>query len=408
MSFSGEEGMKIEKLKNINWDIIDDELNWILPRTFKEKDVKEETVVLDDKQVTELMPRPSKKLEAGSSAELTRILDKRHPFETDFIMGPHDISVFDHYSKWICDGLLAKHEQRNEKEEHYKKNKSTVPISMDLGIQLITKKNWFYLLSFNGQMWNDEHIDVIFYYLRKKGKYDGKSTYKHTTVACIFKIWIGETFDKYVATNGDTSVAKEEDVICEYLRGYKLIANVPWHTVDNVLIPVNVKDIHHWVLAVVSFRDRCIRVYDSYRLAGYDTIVKIEIDKMAKILPQYLSISDFYRKREGIDWSQEPAYNDKALLDSFDVVCVDNLPQQRHGSKDCGVYVVAYAEYLSWGAGIPIEDFDVNLLRTRYGALLWNYGMRKQEDEAISHNEAPPKLVRPNIHSDICEKIIIN
>ncbi|XP_060208521.1 uncharacterized protein LOC132635927 [Lycium barbarum] len=122
----------------------------------------------------------------------------------------------------------------------------------------------------------------------------------------------------------------------------------------------------------------------------------------------HCTLTGIFPRCNSIDWSQEPAYNDKALSDSFDVVCVDNLPQQRHGSKDCGVYVVAYAEYLSWGVGIPIEDFDANLLRTRYGALLWSYAMRKQEDEAISDNEAPPKLVRPNIHSDICEKIIIN
>ncbi|MCD7462695.1 hypothetical protein HAX54_049127, partial [Datura stramonium] len=42
-------------------------------------------------------------------------------------------------------------------------------------------------------------------------------------------------------------------------------------TVDNVFIPINVKDKLHWVLAVLSFRDRCIYVYDSLRSAGHDT-----------------------------------------------------------------------------------------------------------------------------------------
>ncbi|MCD7456449.1 hypothetical protein HAX54_031753, partial [Datura stramonium] len=57
---------------------------------------------------------------------------------------------------------------------------------------------------------------------------------------------IAEIFDKYNYLNGDASVAKEEDVICEYIKGYKLIGNVPWQTVEYVLTPINVRDMEIW------------------------------------------------------------------------------------------------------------------------------------------------------------------
>ncbi|KAG5612193.1 hypothetical protein H5410_023474 [Solanum commersonii] len=56
---------------------------------------------------------------------------------------------------------------------------------------------------------------------------------------------------------------------------------IPWKTVDNVLIPVNVKQMNHWVLIVLSLIERHIHVYDSYRAAGYDSFVVDKIQKLA-------------------------------------------------------------------------------------------------------------------------------
>ncbi|KAF3623414.1 hypothetical protein FXO37_31876 [Capsicum annuum] len=48
------------------------------------------------------------------------------------------------------------------------------------------------------------HINVIFYYLHKRGKYSPLSNYSHTTVDCVFKIKVAELWKKdcgiYVAT----------------------------------------------------------------------------------------------------------------------------------------------------------------------------------------------------------------
>ncbi|XP_075092476.1 uncharacterized protein LOC142172704 [Nicotiana tabacum] len=298
-------------------------------------------------------------------------------------------------------------DDKSNLEDHYKKNKSTLHIPLDFGVDQVNSKNWFYLLSFDGKLWDDNHINGIFYYLRKKVKYNQTSNFKYITVDCIFKTRIAEIFDRYADTNSNANVAKEEDVVCEYIRGYRLLANVPWHTVDNVLIPVNLKDKLHWVLVVVSFKERCIKVYDSYRSAGHDAYVVSEIDKLAKLVPLYLSISGFYRDSQGIDWFTYSAYTDKSHNGPFEVFFISNLPQQKAGSMDCGVHVATYAKFLSTIGEIPQTTFDSNLLRQRYGALLWDYAMRKIDTDAISENEAPSKIARQITESDSKMQIVL-
>uniref|UniRef100_M1DWP6 Ulp1 protease family, C-terminal catalytic domain containing protein n=1 Tax=Solanum tuberosum TaxID=4113 RepID=M1DWP6_SOLTU len=79
----------------------------------------------------------------------------------------------------------------------------------------------------------------------------------------------------------------------------------------------------------------------------------------------------------------------------------------RHQNKDCGLYISAYAEFLSDGNGISIGPFDPDLMRSRYAALLWNYNMLKIQAEAISDSEAPDKPIRSNVDVDSSERITI-
>jgi len=58
--------------------------------------------------------------------------------------------------------------------------------------------------------------------------------------------------------------------------------------------------------------------------------------------------------------------------------------------------VAAFAEYVSLGdLAIPKEDLsDIDQHRRRYGALLWDYATKKQEDGSISESEVTGRLVR--------------
>ncbi|KAF3637145.1 hypothetical protein FXO38_23836 [Capsicum annuum] len=71
----------------------------------------------------------------------------------------------------------------------------------------------------------------------------------------------------------------------EYINGFRMHAAVPWHTVDNISIPVNIREKHHWVLAILSFSERCIFLYDSYESSGHYAVVLSEVEKLAAIIP---------------------------------------------------------------------------------------------------------------------------
>ncbi|XP_049354503.1 uncharacterized protein LOC125819027 [Solanum verrucosum] len=76
--------------------------------------------------------------------------------------------------------------------------------------------------------------------------------------------------------------------------------------------------------------------------------------------------------------------------------------------RDCGLYSAAYAEYLTDGQSLPLANFDVNLHRSRYGALLWNYGNQKASSGSVSDNEDPYKPRNMFVDSDGIEKINID
>ncbi|PHU30583.1 hypothetical protein BC332_02676 [Capsicum chinense] len=105
-----------------------------------------------------------------------------------------------------------------------------------------------------------------------------------------------DIFDKYVDSTREYNLANQELTIVEYIIGFKLHASVPWHTVDYMFIPVNIGRIH-WVLIVLSFNDRCLYVYDSLSSTRLDASVSLEVKKLSELLPTYLTISDFYKKK---------------------------------------------------------------------------------------------------------------
>ncbi|XP_075076504.1 uncharacterized protein LOC142163148 [Nicotiana tabacum] len=291
--------------------------------------------------------------DVGDNNELTPIFEKRHPFEEDPIMGPHPMLLIQEYDKWVRESLLARHDQKGNLDDHYKKNKSILHIPLDFGVDQVDSKNWFYFYPFMGSY----GMTIIYI---EMGKNNQHRDFTFTTVDCIFKTRIAEIYDRYEDTDSNANVAKQEDVV-----------------LDNVLIPVNLKEKLHWVLVVVTFKDRCIKVYDSYTSSGHDAYVVSEIVKLAKLLPLYLSISGFYRDSQGIDW-------------------------------DCGVHVAAFAEFLSTIGEITQKTpFDATLLRQRYGALLWDYVMRKIDADAISESEAPSKIERQISESEAKMQIVL-
>ncbi|PHT46442.1 hypothetical protein CQW23_15600 [Capsicum baccatum] len=188
----------------------------------------------------------------------------------------------------------------------------------------------------------------------------------------------------------------------EYINGFRMHAAVPWHTVEDIYIPINIKEKHHWALAILSFSERCIFLYDSYESSGHYSAVLDVIKKLAAIIPLCLEHCDFYVNKE-IHVEHHPRYKDKDSSDMFDVLFQKSLPQQSSGSLDCGVYMVTYAECLSYDHKILANAFDPNALRTRYAALLWDYGTRKQDVNAHRDVEAPLRPPRQSRITSVIE-----
>ncbi|PHT68548.1 hypothetical protein T459_28035 [Capsicum annuum] len=87
-------------------------------------------------------------------------------------------------------------------------------------------------------------------------------------------------------------VSQNEECLINIIKGFSISAGLPWHLVDEVYIPINYGDEFHWVFAVIVLKERCIRVYDSM-LRRRHFGPSSEIQKLAKILPTYLDMSEF-------------------------------------------------------------------------------------------------------------------
>ncbi|PHU23280.1 hypothetical protein BC332_08387 [Capsicum chinense] len=132
----------------------------------------------------------------------------------------------------------------------------------------------------------------------------------------------------------------------QYHQSFSISAGLPWHLVDEVYIPINYGDEFHWVLAVVVLKERRIRVYDSMsRRRNFGP--SSEIQKLAKILPTYLDMSGFLDQKVHTDWPTIEAHWNK-MANPLDVQYVDGISQQTIGILDCGPFIVACAEYLSY------------------------------------------------------------
>ncbi|KAF3682783.1 hypothetical protein FXO37_02162 [Capsicum annuum] len=161
-----------------------------------------------------------------------------------------------------------------------------------------------------------QHLDTIFYYMRKKAKYEPNIVVKFTTTNFVFSNKIDALYHDFVENGKDFSSIPEKHEVGEYVRGFYCDANRPWNKVDYVLFPVYVpwekSELGHWISGVFDFTDWCIYVYDSNRIS------------------------------------------------------------------DCGAFLCAFAEYVIHGRDIP-KEIDIGHVLIRYGALWWDYEKRKLE-----------------------------
>lgn len=182
-------------------------------------------------------------------------------------------------------------------------------------------------------------------------------------------------------------VPEYENKIVGTIKGFGIPAGLPWHLPDEVYVLVNCNGEFHWVLVVVVLKERRIKVYDSMSSSRTNRKLCTEIQKLSTMLPKYLESSGFYEQKDRINWSVLESFQGKKKSHPFEVIDVTGIAQQASNSLDCGVFVAAYAEFLSDGLQIPSDGIISQSLRLRYASLLWNYGILKARSGYVSNNE---------------------
>ncbi|MCD7456936.1 hypothetical protein HAX54_033641 [Datura stramonium] len=151
---------------------------------------------------------------------------------------------------------------------------------------------------------------------------------------------------------------------------------------DNIRKLINDKFNSLMDVVRVDHEDEKVIIYFSnIQSAGHDAIVKSKIAKLSKLLPIYLSTTDFY-KEKGITSSTH--------------------------RRNCGIFVAAYVEFLSGGEGIPNSSIDVELMRNRYASILWDYATKKLEAESMIDDKTPPKKIKPVVEFSSNYRIVLS
>ncbi|KAF3642507.1 hypothetical protein FXO38_21062 [Capsicum annuum] len=117
-------------------------------------------------------------------------------------------------------------------------------------------------------------------------------------------------------------IALIERSICEIIQGICISAGLSCHLVDEGYVSLNCERSFHWVLIVMGLKERCIRMYNS--LKGHDDH-EIEIKDFAGMLSTYLSIYNFFEKKECTEWSLLKAFKENTDQHTFDIKFADGI-----------------------------------------------------------------------------------
>ncbi|PHT56814.1 hypothetical protein CQW23_05300 [Capsicum baccatum] len=222
----------------------------------------------------------------------------------------------------------------------------------------------------------------------KKSKLRSDQDYKFTTTNCFFKNYIDKRYSRYYEDDTDTvltpqqdyvesvRVALIEETITYIIKRYCMPSDLPWHQVDEVYVPINCNENFHWVLAVIALEDRRIRVYDSLsRRRNTESIT--EIQKLAKMLPTYLSDNKFYDEISRTDWPNLETYRDKITYNN----------NNNNNNKPSVFPPSGNTEEMN----VPSDDFEAKYHRMCYATLFRKYGIQKAKKGYVSENDDPPR-----------------
>ncbi|CAA0840918.1 Domain of unknown function (DUF1985 [Striga hermonthica] len=291
--------------------------------------------------------KPKKTMATKISTKKQIRLQKSCPFDVGFDINVSGAVDMNEFRDWICEGLLKSAPRKVENGlNYYKVRSKTLPSPFHFNVVSVTDKNWFYHIFEIGCFLDCSHMDVLFYYLRKIGFYAKSSPVRYATTDVLFDQHIKSLYALYVSQSRNKSVCNVDDMIIDYILGYKIICGVSWAKVDHVMFPMHleINGVGHWILGRLSLADMKLHIYNSIRTVDCDDLVIENVKAYVEILPIFLRLVNLLSTGEA----------DKVTVE---VVMVDNLPQQNN--------------------------------RERYAYLLYNHGRMKQMNGYDSDDEYP-------------------
>ncbi|XP_055960157.1 uncharacterized protein LOC126662054 [Mercurialis annua] len=263
----------------------------------------------------------------------------------------------------------------------------------DIGGDLITKKIFFHTLNFCGGELSTSHIDVIFYYLRKKIKLLFDNKMKFCTTDSIFsQILLAEYFS-YVASGCAEFKVTSGNTILEYYKGGGCRYNKSWLEVNELLCPVIILDPNHWFLVRVNFEECKVYVYNSYKTEKIEANIEKMIGAFTHYLPVFLKQMNFYSSRnDSVSFALSSSFDSRYSPFSYENVA--EVPVQI--KSDCGAFTCLFAEYLIHGKPIT-SSFSMDEMeryRNRLCQGLISYAKWKLETDYKSDVEGTVQLRR--------------
>jgi hypothetical protein len=149
---------------------------------------------------------------------------------------------------------------------------------------------------------------------------------------------------------------------------------------DLMIIPIQVRARDHWILAVIDFKKKKTAIYDS-----------VDRDTTRSAHPEI--------HEHLMTWLTQEHHSRDIPFDITDWEAIrgQQTPQQGHGRNvgvDCGVFVIAYAMYLSTNRPFGFSQADVSSFRNWIAQTMIGYGIGNntfdpmKDDDALATNSS--------------------
>ncbi|GMN54155.1 hypothetical protein TIFTF001_023303 [Ficus carica] len=186
------------------------------------------------------------------------------------------------FREWINKGVL-KRTPPGKRPPRYNAKHETLDKPHDLGFMVADKKKL--------------HIDVAFYYLRKKIRQFPELEQRNvTTVDTFFSSKVRSLWRVYQSSPDKFDWGSCESIL-KIMLGVCVQSGSLWFEVNTLLIPIHLADLKHWALVKLDLTSWIIEVYDSLQHEG-PHISKVQegvecISTFIPLLAERLSLFDF-------------------------------------------------------------------------------------------------------------------